>query len=75
MRRQHTSATDDDLRTASLAGLAVVLVILIVSLGVVRKLQVRVLLETCMQTQSTGCEQAVDRLRVSRIWAGLLQPK
>ena len=67
MRSENTSATPDDCRTSSLAGMAMVLVIVIVSLVVVRKLQVRVLLEACMQAQNPGCELTVDRLRVSRL--------
>ena len=66
MHDQEKPANDADLCASNRVGLAVTLVFLIVSFVVVRKLQVRVLLETCMQTQSPGCELTVDRLRVSR---------
>ncbi len=66
MRNGDTSDTGDDRLTSSLAGIVVVLLVLVVSLIVVRKLQVRVLLEGCMQTQSPACEMTADRPRVSR---------
>lgn len=59
---------DDDARqTTSLAGLATVLLLVVLSLVVVRKLQVRSMLEACAMSQAPGCETAADDLRVSRI--------
>ncbi len=67
MRNNEASNVGDDRRSSSLAGVIAVLLVLVISLVVVRKLQVRVLLEGCMQTQSPACEMTVDRLRVSRL--------
>ena len=58
---------DRDRQTASLAGAAAVLLLVIVSLVIVRKLQVRVLLEACLMSQSPGCEATIEHLRVSRM--------
>ena len=74
MRSQDMSATNGDRRTSSLAALAVILIIVTVSLVIVRKLQVRVLLEACVQTQRPGCELTADRLRVSRLLDRLTVP-
>ncbi len=68
MHNRDTSDIGGDRRTSSLAGVIAVLLVLVVSLVVVRKLQVRVLMEGCMQTQSPSCEMAADRLRVSRLF-------
>jgi len=68
MRSSPLSAMDDDARqTTSLAGLATVLLLVVLSLVVVRKLQVRSMLEACAMSQAPGCETAADDLRVSRI--------
>ncbi len=68
MRSSPLSAMDDDTRhTTSLAGLAAVLLLVVLSLVVVRKLQVRSMLEACAMSQAPGCETAADDLRVSRL--------
>lgn len=68
MRSSPLSAMDDDARqTTSLAGLAAVLLLIVLSLVVVRKLQVRYILEACATSQAPGCETAADGLRVSRL--------
>jgi len=68
MRSSLLSAIDDDARhTTSLAGLAAVLLLVVLSLVVVRKLQVRSMLEACAMSQAPGCETAADDLRVSRL--------
>ncbi len=59
----------DDQRSNSLAGLAATLFIVVVGLLVVRKLQVRCMMETCISSGQPGCAVAVDRLRVSRMFA------
>jgi len=60
-------------RTNSLAGLAAVLLLVVLALVVVRKLQVRFMMEACVMSQQLGCEVAVEHLRVSklmdRLWA------
>ncbi|MEJ1977203.1 MAG: hypothetical protein WDN49_14940 [Acetobacteraceae bacterium] len=64
---------DDDganRRTASLAGLAATLFIFVLALVIVRKLQVRCMLEECLSSGRPGCEYAVDRLRVSLMFSG-----
>jgi len=67
MRSSPLSAIDDDARrTTSLAGLAAVLLLVVLSLVVVRKLQVRSMLEACAMSQAPRCETATDGLRVSR---------
>jgi hypothetical protein len=63
---------DDDganRRSASLAGLAAALFIVLVALVIVRKLQVRCMLEECLFSGRPGCEHAVDRLRVSLMFS------
>ena len=40
---------------------------LVLSFVIVRKLQVRVLLEACMQNPTPSCEMTADRPRVSRL--------
>ena len=57
--------------TASLAGFALVLGLLVLSLVVVRKLQVRIMLETCIATGQPGCFAAVNKLRVSQLLSRL----
>jgi len=67
MRASEALAADEEGRcTNSLAGLAAVLLIVVLSAVVIRKLQVRCMLETCLISQQQGCEMAIDRLRVSR---------
>ncbi len=68
--RRHRAEDGADTRTASLAGLAAVLFIAVLALVVVRKLQVRCLDEECRLSGQPGCEHALDRLRVSRMFAG-----
>lgn len=66
------AVADDDVRlTGSLAGLAAVLLLLVLSLVVVRKLQVRCLLEACLLSGQPACEETVARLRVSRLFERL----
>jgi len=55
--------------TASLAGLATTLLVIVIALVVIRKLQVRCLLEECMMSGQPGCVEAVDRLRVSLMFS------
>ena len=70
MRQARTLGGDDEARqTASLVGVVIVLFIIVIALFVIRKLQVRVMLENCLMSQHSGCELAVDRLRVSRVFA------
>jgi hypothetical protein len=61
------AADDADRLTASLTAAVAVLILVVVSLVIVRKLQVRVLLEECVMSQSPGCEAAIEHLRVSRM--------
>ncbi len=68
--RRHRAEDGADTRTASLAGLAAVLLIAVLALVIVRKLQVRGMEEACRLSGRPGCEHAVDRLRVSRMFAG-----
>lgn len=68
MRR--TGCLDDDEvchRTNSLAGLAAVLFLVVLTLVVMRKLQVRSMMEACDMSQQLGCEVAVDHLRISKL--------
>ena len=68
MRR--TDRLDDDEaghRTNSLAGLAAVLFLVVLTLVVTRKLQVRSMMETCDMSQQLGCEVAVEHLRISKL--------
>jgi hypothetical protein len=44
------------------------LVVLVVSLVIVRKLQVRLILEECDLSLHPACEVTADRLRVSRLF-------
>ena len=62
---------DGERQSSALAGLAMALVIVVVCLVLVRKLQVRSMLESCAASQQTGCMIAIDRLRVSHLLAGL----
>jgi hypothetical protein len=55
-------------QTTSLAGLAATLVIVVLSIVVIRKLQVRCMMETCAMSGRPGCTESVDRLRVSRLF-------
>ena len=65
--------TDEDRQSSSLAAALALLVLVIVSLVVVRKLQVRSMLEECMLSQRPGCAATVDRLRVSVLIDGAVQ--
>ena len=64
---------EDDRSTNSLAGFAIVLLVLVLALVVVRKLQVRSMMAACDMSQQLGCEEAIEHLRVSkaldRLWA------
>jgi hypothetical protein len=63
---------DDEMRQSmSLLGLAMTLFIVVSCLVLVRKLQVRTMLETCERSPQTGCMVKIDRLRVSRHMFGL----
>ena len=65
---------DDDARlSTSLAGLAAVLLLLVLSMVVIRKLQVRCMLEACQMSGQPGCEYTADQLRVSRAFDRLWQ--
>ncbi len=73
MRLSPSSASDHDARrTTSFAGIAAILLLMVLSLVVIRKLQVRSMLEACAMSQAPGCETAADDLRVSllmdRLW-------
>ncbi len=57
-----------DRRTNSLAGLAATLLIVVLSMVLVRKLQVRCMMESCAMSGHPGCAEEVDRLRVSRMF-------
>ncbi len=57
-----------DRRTNSLAGLAATLLIVVLSMVLIRKLQVRCMMETCAMSGRPGCVEEVDRLRVSRMF-------
>ncbi len=61
---------DGDRRGQSLAGLAMTLLLLVLCLVLVRKIQVRTMLESCEARQQTGCMVQIDKLRVSHILAG-----
>lgn len=74
MQQSRLLADDEaSYRTNSLAGLATVLLLIVLALVVVRKLQVRSMMEACVMSQQLGCEVAVEHLRVSklmdRFWA------
>lgn len=55
----------------SLMGLAAALMVLMLSVVVVRKLQVRCMLEACQMSGQPGCEYTVNRSHVSHGFAGL----
>jgi hypothetical protein len=55
-----------DRRTAGLAGFAVTLFIIVLALLIVRKLQVRCLIENCIMAGGSGCQHVAENLRVSR---------
>ncbi len=55
--------------TANLAGLAATLLVIVIALVVIRKLQVRCMLEECMMSGRPGGVEAVDRLRVSLMFS------
>ena len=54
-----------DRYSSNLAAVVAVLLVLIMSLVIVRKLQVRSMLQECRLSQRQACETTVDRLRVS----------
>lgn len=56
-----------DRSTNSVAGLAMVLLVVVLALVVVRKLQVRSMMAACDMSQQLGCEGAVGHLRISKI--------
>jgi hypothetical protein len=60
-----------DRRTAGLAGFAVTLFIIVLALLIVRKLQVRCLIENCILAGGTGCQHVAENLRVSRALGAL----
>ena len=68
--RQGFDEADENRPSVSLAGLAVILLIVVASLIIVRKLQVRCLIEHCLMAGQPGCEHSVDRLRVSLMFSG-----
>ena len=65
--RNRLDENDDDRHSSSLTGVVVVLVVLVTSLVIVRKLQVRSLLEECIMSQRPACEVTADQLRISRL--------
>ncbi len=67
--RQGDDQTDSNRPSVSLAGLAATLLIVVASLVIVRKLQVRCMLEDCLMSGRPGCEHSVDRLRVSLMFS------
>jgi hypothetical protein len=67
-----TREGDDDganRRSTSLAGLAATLFIAVLALVIVRKLQVRCMVEECLFSGRPGCEHAIDRFRVSLMFS------
>jgi hypothetical protein len=66
--RNRSDEDDEDRRSSSLAGLVVLLVVLVISLMIVRKLQVRQMLEECALAPHPACEVTADQLRVSRLF-------
>ena len=58
---------DADRYSSSLTAVVAVLVVLIMSLVIVRELQVRSILRECRLVQRPACETAADQLRVSRL--------
>lgn len=67
-RQEPYRAMDDDARvSASLMALAAVLLLLVTSTVVIRKLQVRCMMEACLMSGQPGCEYKADQLRVSRV--------
>jgi hypothetical protein len=64
--RQDREAGDGNQQTASLAGLAATLFIVVLALVIARKLQVRCLVENCIFAGGSHCEHVADNLRVSR---------
>jgi hypothetical protein len=66
--RNRSDESDEDRRSSSLAGLVALLVVLVISLMIVRKLQVRHMLEECALAPHPACEVAADQLRVSRLF-------
>jgi hypothetical protein len=62
---------DDRARTnANVMGIMVTICLILVSFVIVRKLQVRCMAEACMMSGQPGCMESVDRLRISRMFAG-----
>jgi hypothetical protein len=57
-------------RSLSVAGLAATLLIVLISLVVMRKFQVRSMLESCAMSRQDGCVETVDRWRVAHFFAG-----
>ncbi len=66
-KRERVPQGDDERQTSSLTGLLIVLALLVLSAVIVRKIQVRVMMEQCMMSQRPGCRFAADSLRVSRL--------
>jgi hypothetical protein len=64
-----SSISDDgprNRRSASLAGFAATLFIVVLALLIARKLQVRCLIEDCILAGGSGCQHVAENLRVSR---------
>jgi hypothetical protein len=68
----NSDPADDNRRTASLAGAAATLFIVLLALVIARKLQVRCLIENCIFAGGSHCEHVADNLRVSRSIHGLI---
>ena len=65
MQQQHTWATDDDeeaaeRQTASLAGVAITLVLIVVALFLVHELRAKGALEDCLMSGRTNCDALVN---------------
>jgi hypothetical protein len=63
---------DADRYSSSLAAVIAVLIVLIMSLVIVRELQVYSILQKCRLSQRPACETTVDRLRVSHLLDSVL---
>ncbi len=55
-------------RSLSMAGLAATLLIVLISFVVMRKFQVRSMMESCAMSRQDGCVETVDRLRVGHFF-------
>jgi hypothetical protein len=63
---------DVDRCSSNLAAVIAVLIVLIMSLVIVRELQMHSILQKCRLSQRPACETTVDRLRVSHLLGRVL---